>query len=94
MTIYLDSTYKCHVNDSGSLRAYETDVFDGKCKTYIEGYRLIPEGEQWTREDGTVFKGLMISPLRDPELLNAAQTGYEDSLREAAAAYQKGVNSI
>lgn len=94
MTIYLDKDYKCHISDDGSMRVYETDVFDGKCKTYIEGYRLIPDGEQWTREDGAVFKGLMMSPWRDPELLNAAQQGYEDSLQEANTAYQEGVNSI
>lgn len=82
MTIYLDTDYKCHVSDDGSMRAYETDFFEGKCKSFIEGYRIVPEGEEWTREDGVVFFGLMIAPWKDYALLLAAQQGYEESLAE------------
>ena len=94
MTIFLASDYKCHVADNGTRRPYETVFFDGKCRAYIEGYRLIPEGETWMREDGVIFRGLMISPWKDFELLNAAQRGYEDALASAAEAYKRGVNSI
>lgn len=41
-TIYLDSDYKCHLTDDGTMTAIETDAFDGKCDTYIEGYRFVP----------------------------------------------------
>lgn len=93
MTIYLDSDYKCYVKDDGTMTAYETDIFDGKCQTYIEGYRLVPEGETWTREDGAEFAGLMVAPWKDYAILAGAQTGYEESIAEATAAYEEGVNT-
>ena len=62
MTIYLDSEYRCHLNDDGTMTAVETDVFDGQPQTLIEGYRYIPEGATWTRADGAVFHGIMIAP--------------------------------
>ena len=94
MLVYLDMDYKCHISNDGLMLEYETDFFDGKCDAFIEGYRIVPEGEEWTRSDGVVFHGLMVAPWKDYAILAAAQQGYEDSLREAATAYQKGVNSI
>jgi hypothetical protein len=85
MTVYLDNDYKCHVSGEG-MRAYEADFFDGKCNTFIEGYRIVPEDEQWMREDGVVFRGLMIAPWKDYAILAAAQQGYEESLAELADA--------
>lgn len=38
-TIYIDSDYSCHVTNDGTMNAVETDFFDGKCDTYVEGYR-------------------------------------------------------
>lgn len=80
MIIYIDSEYKCHLEDDGTMTSYETDFFEGKCDTYIEGYRLVPEGETWTRDDGEEFSGLMISPWRNSEILDAAQQEYERNL--------------
>lgn len=65
MIIYLDSDYISHITDDGTRTAVETDVFDGKEKAYIEGYRYIPDGETWTRSDGRVFRGLMVAPAID-----------------------------
>lgn len=65
MRIYLDSDFRCHLTDDGTMRAVETDVFDGREKAYIEGYRYVPEGETWTRSDGTMFRGLMVAPAKD-----------------------------
>lgn len=79
-TIYIDSEYKCHITDDGTMTAVETDAFDGKCDTYIEGYRFVPSGESWTRSDGTVFHGVMISPWKDYAELDAAQREYERQL--------------
>ena len=81
-TIYLNSDYKCHVLDDGTMDAVETDVFDGKCDTFIEGYRFIPAGKTWTRQDGEMFVGEMISPWRDYELLCEFQTQYEAMIVE------------
>ncbi len=76
-TIYLDSDFKCHAKDIGSQMSVETDYFDGKCDTYIEGYRYVPVGETWTRPDGVVFEGEMISPWKDYAELENAQRAYE-----------------
>jgi hypothetical protein len=72
----------------------KTDFFEGKCKAFIEGYRVIPEGQTWVREDGKVFNSGMIAPWKDYALLAAYQTQYEATQMELNAAYQNGVNSI
>lgn len=65
MIIYLDSDFICHLTDDGTMRAIETDLFDGKADAYIQGYRYVPEGDIWTRADGVQFHGLMIAPAKD-----------------------------
>ena len=78
MKIYIDSECRCHTpNPDGTFREVETDFFDGKCDTCIEGYRYVPSGQSWEREDGTVFNGEMIAPWKDYALLDAAQHEYE-----------------
>ena len=97
MLIYIDINdgYKCYTsNNSGTLLACETDFFDGKCQVFIEGYRYVPAPYAWTREDGEVFTGEMITPWKDYALLEAAQAGYEESHASASTAYEEGVNSI
>ena len=37
-TIYIDSNFKCHMADDGTMTVVETDFFDGKCDVFIEGY--------------------------------------------------------
>ena len=76
-TVYIDSDYKCHLTDDGTMTALETDFFDGKCDAYIEGYRLIPAGETWAREDGVEFQGEMIAPWKDYDELDEVQRAYE-----------------
>lgn len=93
-TIYLDSDFKCHITNDGTMTAVETDFFGGKCDTFIEGYRFVPSGKSWTRSDGVVFHGEMITPWKDYSLLVAAQAQYEADQAELAAAYQEGVNSV
>lgn len=77
MTIYIDSDYRCHVTNDGNMRAVDTNEFDGKCTEYIEGYRFVPEGESWTRSDGVVFHGEMVSPWKPYGELDAVQRDYE-----------------
>lgn len=93
-TIYINAEYKCHTADNGTMTAVETDFFDGKCDTFIEGYRFIPAGESWTRSDGVVFHGEMIAPWKPYSELEAAQQQYEVMLAEMDAAYREGVNSV
>lgn len=84
--IYLDSNFKCYVSSSEGLIEVETDAFDGKCDAYIEGYRLIPAGQTWTRADGVVFTGEMIAPWKPWDELDAAQREYEREQYQALAA--------
>ncbi len=91
MTIYIDNNYKCHVTDDGTLTAIETDAFDGKCTEYIEGYRYVPAGQTWTREDGADFSGEMIAPWKPWSELDAAQRAYE---REQIAQYETALTEI
>lgn len=91
-TIYIDSEFKCHISNDGTMTAVETDIFDGKCAAFIEGIRFVPDGESWTREDGVVFTGEMVAPWKPYSELAAYQLQYETMLAEAEAAYQEGVN--
>lgn len=79
-TIYIDSEFKCYISNDGNMVAIETDFFDGFCDDYIEGYRFVPSGESWTREDGEVFHGEMIAPWKDYRELDDAQREYERKL--------------
>lgn len=90
-TIYIDSEFKCHTVNDGSMIALETGFFDGKCDTYIEGYRYVPAGETWVREDGVVFTGEMIAPWTDWNELDTAQRAYE---RQQLAAYEAALSEI
>ena len=85
-TIYMDSDFKCRTVGDDALVAAETDFFDGKCDAYIEGYRFVPEGESWTREDGAVFHGEMAAPWKPWQELDKAQREYERELAETLSA--------
>lgn len=78
MTIYIDREFKCYTEPAAGRTAVETNAFDGKCHQYIEGYRFVPAGESWTREDGQVFHGEMIAPWRDYAILAELQALYEE----------------
>ena len=80
MKIYIDSEFKCHIQNDGTMQSVETDFFDQKCDTFIEGYRFVPLGESWTRSDGVVFRGEMITPWKDFAELDKAQRAYEQQL--------------
>lgn len=91
MTIYIDNDYKCYVSDAEGRRAVETGFFDDKCDEWIESYRFVPEGETWTREDGEVFKGEMVTPWKDLSEAYAAQTAY---LERQNAQYEAALSEI
>ena len=86
MQVYIDNDYKCHVSDDGTMRAVEVPEFDGKCAAYIEGFRFVPEGDEWTRDDGEAFPGEMLSTWKDYNILAAYQEQYEDMREELADA--------
>ena len=96
-TIYIDSEFKCHTVNDGDMIAVETYFFDGKCRQYIEGYRFVPAGHSWTREDGEVFTGEMVAPRRPYEILSELQAIYEEeqakAVEEIAALVEEVYNS-
>ena len=80
MTIYIDNNYKCHMSNDGTMQEIETDLFDGKCDSYIEGY-CYEKHEQYT----SVYPWKLWSELDD------AQRDYE---REQLAAYEQTLSEI
>ena len=100
-TIYLNKDFQCSVTEkTDTVQTVETAVFDGKCNAFIEGYRFIPAGQQWTREDGVVFEGEMISPFKDSTQLEMVQKLYEQLAEDitftqlaVAELYESGVTA-
>ena len=86
MTIYIDNEYKCYASSADGRREIETDFFGGKCPELVECYRFVPAGETWTREDGEVFTGKMITLRKDPSEAYAAQAAYLENLLAASQA--------
>lgn len=84
MKIYIDSDYKCHVSNDGTMREFDVPFFDGKCDSFIEGYRYVPPGEKWVKPNGEFFRGEMIAPWKDYNELDRAQKEYELAQYEAA----------
>ena len=68
-TIYIDSENKCHTVNDGTMTAVETDFFDGKCDTFVEGYCYV------IKENGYA-----IFPWQSYCELDAAQRKYELAL--------------
>ena len=83
MKIYIDSDYKCHVSNDGTMREFDVPFFNGKCAAFIEGYRYVPSGETWTRTDGQTFKGEMIAPCRDYSQISEIQSAVDRALAQA-----------
>ena len=83
MTVFIDNDYKCHVTDDGTRRAFELPFFDSKCAEFVEGYRYVPSGETWTRADGQVFAGEMISPCENYSQLAAIQSAVDRAQAQA-----------
>lgn len=103
MKLYIDSEYRCHTtNPDGIFREIETPSLDGKCTTFIKGCRFVPAGENWTRSDGEVFQGEMLTQWKPYEELDSAQREYERAKlakleniqNELNTSYTEGVNSI
>jgi hypothetical protein len=82
MIIYIDAEFKCHVENDGTMTPVETDFFDGMSAEYIEGFRYIPEGHIWVRDDGIEFVGEMIAPHKDYVELLGKQLAYEQEQRK------------
>lgn len=93
MTVYIDSDYKCHTSPADGLTAVDTEFFDGKCRKFIEGYRFVPAGCTWTREDGVEFTGIMIAPFRDYSILEELQAVYDEQ-QQTINEYEAALSEI
>lgn len=93
MTIYIDNDYKCHASLGDGMTAVETDFFNGKCKQFIEGYRFVPAGCTWVREDGVEFTGEMVAPFRDYSILEELQTVYDEQ-QQTINEYEAALSEI
>lgn len=92
MKVYIDPEYHCHTTKpDGTFQKIETDLFEGKCTTFIKGYRYIPFGESWTRSDGVIFHGEMVAPWKPYSELDAAQREYE---RQSLAEYNEAFSCL
>ena len=80
MLIWINDEYKCSVNPREGFREVETNIFDGKCREFIEGCRYVPPGDEWEREDGLTFVGPMQSPWMPSAVIERAQAAYVESL--------------
>ena len=67
--IYIDSDYKCHVNNDGTMTTVEDSFFDGKCDIFIEGYCY---------DDSEGY--IQIYPWKPYDELDSAQREYEKQL--------------
>lgn len=78
-TIYLNKEFECTVAErEDTVQSIDTNFFDGKCNAFIEGYRFVPEGQRWVRNDGVIFAGEMVTPFKDTAYLEAVQTAFEE----------------
>lgn len=73
MKIYIDSEHRCHLADDGNMSAVETEFFDGKCSTFVEGFCCE------VKENAVVFY-----PWKPFAQLDAAQREYERARLEDA----------
>lgn len=69
-TIYIDSEFKCHTVNDGTMTAVETAFFDGKCDTFVEGYCFEPDNGNGEKQ----------YPWKPLSKLEAAQIDYEREL--------------
>ena len=69
-TIYIDSEFKCHVANNGTMNTIETDFFDGKCDAFIEGYC-------YNTKNNSIYPWKPYSELKN------AQEKYEQEVRIA-----------
>ena len=69
--IYIDSEFKCHVSDSGTMTAIETGAFDDKCDAFIEGF-CYDDSKGYTQ----------IYPWKSYSILDQAQREYQKQINE------------
>lgn len=83
MKVYVDSNSRCHTtNPNGNFREVETDFFNGKCQSFIEGH-CYDDRKDW----------VSIYAWKSYAELEAAQAQYDTMLDDMDKAYAEGVAS-
>lgn len=74
-TYYLDHDFRVHIDDGKGRTPWndEHGFFNEKCRAYVEGFRVIPDGMTWTASNGTRYTGFMIAACVDYAILDKAQ---------------------
>ncbi len=74
-TYYLDSDFRVHFENAPGFTPWldESGFFSGKCRAFVEGFRVVPADKKWVAPDGTVYSGT-ISAAVDYATLDKAQT--------------------
>lgn len=80
-TIYIDSKFKCHTVNDGTMTAVQTDSFDGMCDAFIEGYCYEP------KENGVAVR----YPWKPYDELDSAQREHE---RQLLAEYAEALRTV
>lgn len=90
-TIYIDSDFHCHVtNVDGTMTPVETDFFDDKCDTFVEGYCL-NNTDRVVIYPWKPYIGLIMA---QQEYDTIQLKKYKTKEQELNASYQEGINSI
>lgn len=90
-TIYIDSNFRCHILDDGTMTPVETDVFDAMPNPVIECYRFVLNGHSYTKPNGVTVRGEFIQPFVTEKELDDAQRQYE---RQLMAEYAEALKTV
>lgn len=71
-TIYIDEEYMCHVENDGTMTAYELPYFDNMCDQVIESHMYIPQGETYEYK-GQILIGEHIQAVFPSSVINTVQ---------------------
>lgn len=97
-TYYLDQDCRIHFEQDkdGTLLPWtdEDGMFDGKCESYIRGFRVVPKGCTWTRHDGAMFHGMMVAPAVEFGILTTAQEDKVKADKKTLALSQAGADLV
>ena len=78
MRVYVDPAHCCHLEAAADRKPLDTEFFkDNSCREFVEGFSCLLPGESLEREDGRIFRGLMLWPHSDYTMLIALQAMYE-----------------
>lgn len=70
---YIDSDFKCYKEFDEGRILVQSEFFNDKCKSFLEGHRFIPQTYCWTSESGEEIWGEAVIPMIDSAILDSYQ---------------------